>query len=300
MPTIESRQDYICGHFSAMASPCEVLVDTLDQEIASASFNLAEEEALRIERKFSRYREDNLMHEINCGKPTRVDEETARLLDYADKLYQLSDGLFDVTSGVLRKIWRFDGSSQVPDQAEVDALLPFIGWNKVSWQSPYIALPAGMEIDLGGIGKEYAVDRTAHLLQSNLIQNGHSLSVLVNFGGDIAVAGPDARTGRRWLIGVDTGIDVPGNNQNSVLIEMARGGIATSGDTRRYILSEGRRLGHVLNPKTGQPVSGAPSLITVAANTCTDAGMLSTLAMLHGADAENFLNKQGVKYWVRW
>lgn len=299
MPTLEHRHDYISCRFTAMASPCEVLIDTQDKAIAITACNLAEKEARYIEHKFSRYRKDNIVHQINTGKTVKVDEETARLLDYADKLYQLSDGLFDITSGVLRKVWQFDSSNNIPDQKAIDALLPFIGWNKVHWKNPKIKLPGGMEIDLGGIGKEYAVDRTAHIVQSYLAAQKLKISVLINFGGDIAVQSPDDEYGRHWLIGVDTDIDGTDQQKDQILLKLNRGGVATSGDTRRYVIKDGRRLGHVLNPLTGWPVENAPSQITVAANTCTDAGMLSTLAMLHGAEAENFLNKQGVKYWVR-
>lgn len=300
MPTLKHRQDYISGHFTAMASPCEILIDTLDEAIAIDACILAEKEALRIEQKFSRYREDNIIYQVNTKKSVKVDDETARLLDYAEKLYHLSDGLFDITAGVLRKIWRFDGSSHTPNQDDIDALLQFIGWEKVHWDNPNITLLEGMEIDLGGIGKEYAVDRAAHIIQSYLSSRKLKISILVNFGGDITVLGPESGKGRGWLIGVDTGIDGSTDKENQSLIELEHGGIATSGDTRRFVVRDGKRLGHVLNPKTGWPVNDAPSLITVAANTCTDAGMLCTLAMLHGPNAENFLIEQGVKHWVRW
>lgn len=300
MPTIERRQDYFAGRFTAMASPCEVLVDTHDNAIAITATNLAEKEAKRIEHKFSRYRKNNLIDQINSGRTVRVDEETARLLDYAGSLFSLSDGLFDITAGVLRKAWQFDNSSTIPQQKDIDTLLPLVGWNKVKWESPVISLPEGMEIDFGGIGKEYAVDRAVHIVQSYLAAQKLKLSVLVNFGGDIAVLGPGNQDGRLWLIGVDTVIDGTPGKGKQTLVELGCGAIATSGDTRRFILKEGKRFGHILNPQTGWPVEGAPSLITTAANTCTDAGMLSTLAMLHGSDAESFLKEQGVNYWIRW
>ena len=300
MPIIEHRQDYISGSFNAMASPCEILIDTKDDSIASSVASIAEKEAKRIEYKYSRYRKDNIVYQINSGNNIAVDEETARLLEYADSLYHLSDGMFDITAGVLRNAWHFDSSENIPTQESIDELLPLIGWTKVEWNNPHIALPKGMEIDLGGIGKEYAVDRTAQLVQSYLSSLNHNISVLVNFGGDISVSKPENQKGRSWLIGVDTGIDSTERDKNQVLVEINDGGIATSGDTRRYLKKKNKRYGHVLNPRTGWPVRNAPSSVTVAANTCTDAGMLSTLALLQGEGAENFLIEQGVKYWIRW
>ncbi len=76
------------------------------------------------------------------------------------------------------------------------------------------------------------------------------------------------------------------------------GAITTSGDVRRFVQRDGVRYSHILDPRTGWPVRNAPRAVTVAAATCTEAGILSTLAMLHGAKAERFLRKEGVKAWV--
>jgi thiamine biosynthesis lipoprotein len=80
-------------------------------------------------------------------------------------------------------------------------------------------------------------------------------------------------------------------------IDLGRGALATSGDARRFLIRNGKRYGHILDPLTGWPVANAPRSITVAASSCTQAGMLSTLALLHGAQAERFLDAEGVRYW---
>src|SRR5689334_5855510 len=108
-----------------MAGPCEVLVDTDSPPRAERALELARQEARRIERKFSRYLPDSEVGRINAshGQPVRVDEETAHLLDYAATCYEVSEGLFDITSGVLRRAWKFDGSDRVPTEATVADLL---------------------------------------------------------------------------------------------------------------------------------------------------------------------------------
>lgn len=289
------------GRFEAMASHCEVLVDTRSESLAREITRLAADEVTRIEHKYSRYRDDNILHHINSGAPTRVDAETARLLDYAQQLYQLSDGLFDISSGVLRRVWRFDGSDRLPAAAEIVALLPLVGWDKVTWQAPLIRLAPGMEIDFGGIGKEYAADRVAQLVAASSPQHntqpGHNPSVLVNLGGDLAVTGP-RHDGAGWRVGIETG--ATGANAKAADFSLQQGGVATSGDAKRYLQKDGRRYSHVLDPRSGWPVSGAPHAVTVAAATCTDAGMLSTLALLQGAGAEAFLREQDVPYWCQW
>jgi len=276
----------------AMASPCELLVDDVLHHEAAELLEIAASEASRIERKFSRYRPDSMIQQINTseGQPVKVDDETANLLDYAAECWTLSDGLFDITSGVLRRVWKFDGSDRVPTEADVERLLPRIGWEKVTWDRPTIVLPTGMEIDLGGIGKEYAVDKTAALLGERT-----RASFVINFGGDLYISGLRANT-KSWTIGVDdpnaAGEDYVG------AFSIARGGVATSGDARRFLLRHGIRYSHILNPKTGWPVMGAPRSVTVVAETCVEAGILSTMAMLQGSDAEKFLGKQGVRYWT--
>lgn len=157
-----------------------------------------------------------------------------------------------------------------------------IGWQRVGWKSPVLTLPAGMEIDLGGIGKEYAVDRAAMLAQS-------SGRCLVNFGGDLRVTGTGV-DGEGWLVGVE---GVGGRNLPVKRIQLMRGALATSGDAHRFLLKNGRRYSHILNPRTGWPVDGAPRSVTVAAPSCTQAGMLATLAMLRGTGAEAVSRRAG-------
>ena len=278
------------GLFQAMASPCEVHVGDTDRAIAERVVALAAAEAQRIEAKFSRYRRGNIIDAINTagGRPTVVDEETARLLDYATRLHELSDGMFDITSGVLRRAWRFDGSDRVPSAEAVAALLPIVGWDKVSWRAPELTLPPGMEIDLGGIGKEYAVDSAAALVRPV------STQCLLNFGGDLLALGPQYG-GAPWRVGVESVSDARAVARH---IELTIGALATSGDSRRFLLKDGKRYCHVLDPRSGWPVVGAPRSVTVAAATCTEAGMLATLALLQGADAEAFLEAQGAQFWA--
>ena len=277
------------GTFDAMASTCEVHADVASRAEAARILAVVEAEARRIEAKFSRYRPDNIVHAINtsAGAPISVDDETARLIDYAAQLFDLSDGKFDITSGVLRRIWRFDGGNRVPSAEQIDELRRHVGWRRVRWQRPVIVLEPGMEIDLGGIGKEYAVDRAAALV-APLTE-----SCLLNFGGDLRALGPRA-DGRAWQVGIEA---VDRLSAASRVVDVYRGGLATSGDSRRYVLKDGRRYGHILDPTTGAPVVDAPRSVSVVADTCTQAGMLATLAMLHGRAAEAFLDAQGVRYW---
>jgi thiamine biosynthesis lipoprotein len=277
-----------------MASPCEVLVESDDRRDARRVLSIVAAEARRIEAKFSRYRSDSVVSRINrCDGDVEVDDETARLLDYAGKLFELSGGKFDVTSGVLSRAWTFDGSDRVPDERAVEDARRHVGWQRVRWRNGRVALEPGMEIDFGGIGKEYAVD-AASLLAARAFP---ALSCLVNFGGDLAVSVP-RNDGAAWRVGIEEVRGGNGANAKGV-IRLVRGGLATSGDARRFLLKDGVRYSHILDPATGWPARDAPRSVTVAAGTCTDAGMLATFAMLEGRGAERFLSAQGVESWIQ-
>ena len=275
--------------FSAMASPCEVLLGQCAEADARRMSQLAYGEVKRIEQKFSRYRNDNIVYRINNSDnyAVDIDEEVFRLLSFADQCYQISDGLFDITSGVLRKVWHFDGSDQIPRVEDVDKLLPLVGWGNVHYTPTTVKLSAGMELDFGGIGKEYAVDRVLLMLSEECHQ-----PLLVNFGGDIATNG-SLFPGHHWSIGVEA----ISNDVATKLLSVSDGAIATSGDSRRFLLCDGVRYTHVLNPKTGWPIENSPHSMTVAAPSCVQAGMLSTIALLQGQHAEAFLDEMDVTYW---
>jgi thiamine biosynthesis lipoprotein len=288
---VEARgADLLAVKFTAMASPCEVLVPSMSHQAALAIGAVAAQEAWRIEKKFSRYRDDSVTAWIhrNRGIAIEVDEETAALMDFASQCFDLSEGLFDITSGVLRRVWRFDGSDRIPDTAAVDALLPLIGFEKLQWNPPRLLLPEGMELDFGGIGKEYAVDRAYELLAAR-----NTIPLLVNFGGDLRANRPPPHG--PWQVGIER---PDTEREPTLLLDLEQGALATSGDSRRYLLRDGVRYGHILHPRTGWPVLGAPRSVTVAASSCTEAGLLATMALLHGARAQSFLDEQGVRCWV--
>lgn len=290
---LEQRNHCWIGRFRAMASPCEIHIEHTSKGHCLELMQTAMAEALRIERVFSRYRDDNLVWSINNsrGKPVLVDEEMAGMLDFATQCHDFSEGLFDVTSGVLREAWQFDGSARLPDEQLVQSILPRVGWHQVHWSRPEFSMPAGMQLDFGGIAKEYAVDRCLNLLRALTDE-----AVLVNFGGDLHASKPPETSGA-WRVGIE---QVEFASELSTRLELHQGALTTSGDARRYLLKDGVRYGHVLNPKTGWPVMGAPCSVTVAGNSCIEAGILSTLAILNGEGAEQFLKEQGISFWVQW
>lgn len=254
-------------------------------------------EVQRIEILWSRYRPDSIVTRINESagrKPVAVDEETAGLLDYAATAWRESDGLFDITSGVFRRAWNFS-SGHLPTMEAVSACLPLVGWDKVVWRRPEIFLPLpGMEIDFGGLGKEYAADRVAKLL----VEQGWI--ALVNLGGDIVASAP--RPGDEpWQIGIrDPDAAHTAANRLAGHLPLFSGALATSGDYERCIEVAGQRYGHILNPRCGWPVAGGPASVSVVAGNCLLAGTLATVAMLKGAEAGTWLDSMGTAHHLVW
>lgn len=249
-----------------------------------------EAETRRIEAKYSRYRDNSLVARINRAagrnETLAIDAETAGLLDFAQACQRASGGRFDITSGALRKVWKF-ATGRLPDAARIAEVLRAVGWDKLHWQSPALRLPIyGMEIDFGGLGKEYAADRAAALL----LAEGFT-AALVNFGGDVCATGPQP-DGAPWQVGIRHPRRA---GELLATLPLYRGGLATSGDYERGMDVAGRRYGHLLDPRTGWPVQGMASA-TVIADTCLTAGALASSALLHGTDGLDYLAGCGAPY----
>ena len=266
--------DHLEHRFKAMGGLCRFRLDCPAGDIVLQAIDRAELEVRRLEAKYSRYRSDSLTSRINRAAGSTavaIDDETVRLLGFADTLWQQSDGLFDLTSGILRRAWDFK-SGRLPRQAEIDRLLPLIGWDRVEWDEASICLPrAGMEIDFGGCVKEYASDSAATVLATHGIQRG-----LVDLSGDIAVVGAGSLS-EPWPIGVRH--PAAGASRAVATVSLARGGLASSGDYERCIRIDGQRYGHILSPVSGWPVQGLVA-VSVIAEQCLVAGGSATIAML--------------------
>ncbi len=276
-----------------MGSPCEIQMFAGSDAEASRVSALVIADVERLEARYSRYRDTSFLSKINriaaTGGSIAVDDETAQLLNYAATCHAQSDGRFDITSGILRSAWRFD-RDQPPDAALVDGLLDRVGWHKLDWTPPVLSFPlAGMEIDFGGIVKEYAVDRAATICRNAGVPNA-----VINLGGDLRVVGPRA-DGGPWKIGIRHPRQADGIVE-SVL--MREGALASSGDYERCIMFEGVRYGHILNPATGWPVREMAA-VSVLSDLCVVAGSASTIAMLREADGPRWLAELGLPHlWI--
>jgi FAD:protein FMN transferase len=288
-----TKLKYYRCEFKAMGTPCDIQLFARNKGEAKRAADAAIADVQRLEALYSRYKTDSFLSEINrvaaIGGSISVDDETASLLDYAVTCYEQSDGLFDITSGILRSAWKFD-QGKLPEQALIDGLLEKVGWHKVAWERPVLSFSvSGMEIDFGGVVKEYAVDRAASLCYGLGIRHG-----VINLGGDIKVIGP-RDDGSPWRVGIRHP-----RSKDALLdtISLYKGALASSGDYERCIMVDGVRYGHVLNPKTGWPVRHLAA-VSVIGDFCVVAGSASTIAMLKEDQGTEWLQDLGLPHlWV--
>lgn len=292
----EIKGSLLKGHFSAMACPCLIMLEhediSIDPQFFKDHIRQMADEVWRIEKKYSRYLINSPLSEINnsAGHYVNIDQETYQLLHVSDVLWEESGGMFDISSGIFRKIWNFKNQDNIPTPQEIEEVLSFVGWKKIQFDQQKVRLNEGMQIDFGGIGKEYAADRCSGISDESI-----GTSILVNLGGDVVAKGPRL-SGDPWGVVIES---KEANGKPWKIIPLYNGAIATSGDAYKYILYNGKRYSHIINALTGYPGLNAPNSITVIAPNCTEAGMLSTVAMLKGNNAEVFLEEQGRPFWIQ-
>ncbi len=256
-----------------MGSPCELKLSG-DSALCRGVAADCQREAGRFETRYSRFTTDSITAQINAGAGGAVvpiDAECRAILEYAGVCWSLSDGLFDITSGVLRRVWTKD-RLQLPAPDELRPILALIDWQKVELSEAGVRLGMpGMEIDLGGVVKEYAADALAQRIGLAGIDSG-----VVNLGGDIFCVGTNPE-GLPWRIGIKNP-DGPGAIAQ---VGIANAGLATSGGYERYFEIGGKRVSHLLNPATGMPVESLAS-VSVIADQSVVAGSIATIALLKG------------------
>ena len=264
--------------FPALGTTCEVQYATGDRAQAAAFESAAVKWVQVFEAKYSRFKPTSLVSQINTAAGrnwVEVDAEMEQLLMLCDTLHSLTRGVLDPTSLPLIRLWDYKAKHPgIPSPEQIAAARQLVGWPKVQRAPGRIFLPqTGMALDFGGFGKEYAVDIVAQIAVDHGITN-----VLVDFGHDLrALGAPPSRP--CWHVGLEDP-KRPGQTDGSMGITGK--GVASSGDYLRCFVINGRRYGHIIDPRTGWPVANGCTQATVIANTCLHAGVLSTTAFVLG------------------
>ena len=256
-----------------MGCPCELRFHSDTEQAFARAAERCLREIRRFEKKYSRYVPQSITSRINraAGRtPVSIDAETAAILKYAAVCHDQSNGLFDMTAGVLRRVWHRQRTT-LPRPDELEVFLVLVGWDRVEFSGKQVFLPLkGMELDFGGVVKEYAADAAAMFARKAGIRHG-----LINLGGDICLVGPQPG-GTAWPIGIvhplQTGSAI-------ATVPLLDGALTTSGGYERYIEIDGKRFSHLIDPRSGWPVESLLS-VSVAAEQAIVAGSIATIALL--------------------
>jgi len=264
--------------FQAMSTLCRVNFRTPDSALARRLQNEVLEWVGGFEARYSRFIAESLISRINdaAGKHwVEIDAETDALFRFCQDMFLFTQGVFDPSALPLLRLWNWKARPPVvPAPAAVQAARQSVGWGKVQRRPGAVFLPErGMGLDLGGVGKEYAVDRALWLVLEAGVQD-----VLVDFGQDVRVHGRPP-SGEAWHIGLQDPKDLA---RCWTGVAVTNHAVATSGDVARFFVHNGRRYGHILDPRTGCPVDNGSLSVSVIASHCTVAGILSTTAFVLG------------------
>ena len=223
----------------------------------------------------------SLLSRLNRNETDTVNRHIAFNLHLADSIGALSDGRYDVTVKPLVEAWGFAGKERT-EHPNIDSILEFVGREKVRVAGGRLVKDdPRVQLDFNSVAKGYTVDLLAALVEKYGAEN-----YIVDIGGEVRCRGVN-RQGQAWRIGVETPFD--GNMSNGEYlqkrIQMTGGGMATSGNYRRFYLDkEGNKVAHTIDPRTGRSALSRLLSVTVVAPTCAEADALGTMFLAMGAD----------------
>src|SRR5450432_108153 len=277
---VEARGDFYRLTCRAMSTPVNIAFAASSSVVAQEFQRAAIEWIARFEARYSRFLPESIVGQINAssgGDWLELDENADRLLLICAEMHCLTRGVFDPAALPLLQIWDWKADPpRIPNEQEIRAAREISGWEKVQRRPRGIRLPiAGMGIDLGGIGKEFAVDQLMKMAPTLGISD-----VMIDIGQDIRVAGhPPGKDA--WYIGLE---EPDRSGECWTAVRLTDHAVATSGDYFRSFTLDGRRYGHILDLRTGLPVSNNCQAVSVIAPNCVLAGILATAGFILGAE----------------
>lgn len=325
IPQQKSRERWFHHKFKALGTVNYITVRSPSENLAMQGLTNAYNLIQNFEDKYSRYKTSSLICKMNSalklkgsgkGVKFRLDQETSELIDLSYTAFRSEEGLFDITSGILRYIWH-SGRKSLPTKAELSSVKSFVGMEKLDWSQPYLKVPRGFELDLGGIGKEYILKKVTEMLKG-LLPAG-----MVNLGGDLMTFGdrysPEVleSTGDNPLVNLDhpetspieskeggqdlldglrdgwsVGIADPSNPKRAIaVLRVKSGAVLTSGNYNRPIVINQKSYSHILHPKTLEPSDNIRG-VTIYHRDPIKGGVLATVANILGGKARDYLEKR--------
>jgi thiamine biosynthesis lipoprotein len=273
--------DWCRVNFQALGSNCQLIFKPSSRKQGIAYRDTAVEWVTSFEQRYSRFKEDSMLSQINrsAGQDwVEIDGELESIAALCDHYHWVTGRVFDPSALPLMKLWNYKAKTPtVPTDEQIQRTLPLVGWRKVQRRAGAMFLPEqGMALDLGGIGKEYAVDRVLEMAAPFGI-----VDIMVDFGRDVRSAGKSP-TGSVWRVGLEHPTEA-GQCWGGIM--SSHSAVATSGDYLRGFYANGQYYSHILDVRTGRPVANGSQSATVVAPSCTEAGVLATTTLVLGPEA---------------
>jgi thiamine biosynthesis lipoprotein len=280
-----------------MGTLVEIKVVTNDPVIADEAIEKAFETIREIEDRMTAKSPGSLIDRIGreaIGRPVKIPEELFDVIEACQRYSELTKGAFDISIEPVTRLWQFDGEmKKIPNEEDVHNALQYVGFSgfKLDNKKNTIELNRdGIRLDLGGAAKGYAVDMAVEKLKELGIEAG-----IVNAGGDLRAFGrkPD---GKSWSIGIQ---DPQYSDRIIGAIQLTDMALVTSGDYERFIIYNGIKYHHIIDPKTGWPARSCKS-VSIAYNKAFDADILSTAIFVMGPEEGMRLLKDlpGIEYMI--
>ncbi|MEZ4809306.1 MAG: FAD:protein FMN transferase [Allomuricauda sp.] len=265
-----------------MGTRFEITVVAPNEEIGYINIDEAVSEIERIEKIISSWDENSETAQINKNagiKPVQVSPELFGLIERSKKISEITDGAFDISYASMDKIWKFDGSMQsMPSKQEIAKSVAKVGYEKIILdpeEHTVFLSETGMRIGFGAIGKGYAADRAKELLVSKQVKGG-----IINASGDLTTWGTKA-TGEKWLVGIANPLS---KEKVFSWLPIVESSVATSGNYEKYVILNGKKYSHIIDPRTGYPTTGISS-VSVFAKQAELCDALATAVFTMGKDS---------------
>jgi len=265
-----------------MGSGFDITIVSSNEELGYIHIDEAVAEITRIERMISSWDENSETFAINKNagiKPVKVSSELFKLIARSKKISELTDGAFDISYSSMDKIWKFDGSmKKMPSKEEIKKSIRKVGYEKIilnSKNQTVFLKQKGMKISFGAIGKGYAAEKAKELLVAKQVRAG-----IINASGDLTTWGTKLN-GDNWLIGIANPLS---KEKIFSWLPVVESSVATSGNYEKYVVLEGKKYTHIIDPRTGYPASGINS-VSIFAKSAELCDALATAVFIMGKDA---------------
>ena len=275
------------GHRMVMGTFARVVVIAKDSDTAGRCIESGFTQINKVDDLMSDYKSDSEISSVNRAgfkKPVQLSQSTYEVLQRSIEFSELTDGAFDITVGPLVELFRKAKRKQIlPNQDEITDAKSKVGFEKLKLDDQNRTVQftvEGMQLDVGGIAKGYAVDWAVETMQ-----NLGAIGGMVDLGGDIRCFGAPLKGRDHWVIGLQNPNMVKDSAGREVLLKLkiTNGAIATSGDYQQFVIIEGKRRSHIINRNTGTSTEGLSS-VTIIADNAINADALATAVSVMGSE----------------